>query len=391
MLSLARVYGPDVVYNPRASWSGWHMLRRGDEAVRDSAAGGFVTVTGGLPFITFRGSLSDEARELVTGAGLPWPDNLLPYGNEAEYLAMLHGAKPRSIVFQNAHPSNDFLDRTYWIPRELLTRLNDKAELGALVPAHDSPPRRIMSLDQAAALPFAPGSTIVLKGSTTMSTGSGGAVLIARDEAAVRSAPERLAGCERVVVEEFQPFTRTMCLNLAADYLGEVHYIGSADQVVADDGTYISSWVSPALTAPDAAIERAREIMARAAALGYIGFAGFDVGLLPDGRPLFFDLNFRVCGSTPTLLWYPEARRRVGPTACARAISISARIPFTRLCEIGRRLTDEKAFLPTGGFDPSGTIWEGRAPHLRGVLMGRDRAETEARCEALLAQGLTYR
>jgi hypothetical protein len=28
VLSLARVYGPDVVYNPRASWSGWHMLRR---------------------------------------------------------------------------------------------------------------------------------------------------------------------------------------------------------------------------------------------------------------------------------------------------------------------------------------------------------------------------
>ena len=182
-----------------------------------------------------------------------------------------------------------------------------------------------------------------------------------------------------------------MCLNLAADHQGVVHYIGSADQVVADDGTYMSSWVSPELTPPEPAILLAREIMMRAAAMGYIGFAGFDIGLLPDGRALFFDLNFRVCGSTTTLLWYDEVCRRIGPGAWARAVSISGRIPFPDLCAIGRRLKDENAFLPTGGFHPDGTIWEGRTPHLRGIMMGRDRAETEAGCEALLAQGLTYR
>jgi hypothetical protein len=367
------------------------MLRRGDEAVRDAFGGAFVTVTGSIPFITFRGSTTKEARALVTGAGLPWPENLLEYGNEEEFLALLQRAKPRRVVFQNAHPPDPSLDPAYWVPRGLLTRLNDKAELGALVPREACPPRRIMSLERAATLSFEPGTTVVLKGSTSMSSGSGGAVLIARDEAALRSVPERLAGCDRVVVEEFQPFTRTMCLNLAADHQGVVHYVGSADQVVADDGTYMSSWVSPELTPPTSAIALAREIMTRAAALGYIGFAGFDIGLLPDGRALFFDLNFRVCGSTPTLLWYEEVRRRIGPGAWARAISISARTPFAELCATGRRLADEDSFLPTGGFDPAGTIWEGRMPHLRGIMMGRDRAETEARCEALLAQGLTYR
>ena len=367
------------------------MLRRGDEAARDAFAGGFVTVTGSLPFLAFRGSLSPEARALVTGAGLPWPDNLLEYGNEAEFLDLIRDVPPRSLVFQNAHPPDPSLDALYWIPRDLLTRLNDKAELGTLVPPDACPPRRIVTLADAAALPFEPGNTVVLKGSTPMSSGSGGAVLIARDEAAVRSVPARLAGCDRVVVEEFQPFTRTMCLNLAADFRGEVHYIGSADQVVADDGTYLSSWVSPELTPPDSAIALARQIMTRAASMGYIGFAGFDVGLLPDGRPLVFDLNFRVCGSTPTLLWYDEACRRRGPGAWARAISIWGRIPFAELCEIGRRLADGDSFLPLGAFDPSGTVWDGRIPHLRGVMLGRDRAETEARCEALLAQGLTYR
>lgn len=391
MLTLARVYGPEVVYNPRSSWSGWHMLRRGDEAIRDAFPAGFVTLTGGLPLLIFHGSSRREARALVTGAGLPWPDNLLEYGNEAEFLALLHRAAPRRLVFQNAHPPDPSLDALYWIPRELLTRLNNKAELESLVPREACPPRKTMSLEDAAALNFEPGTTVVLKGSTSMSSGSGGAVLIARDEAAVRSVPARLAGCDRVVVEEFQPFTRTMCLNLAADYQGVVHYIGSADQVVADDGTYLSSWVNPELAPPESAVAIARDIMTRAASMGYVGFAGFDLGLLPDGRALFFDLNFRVCGSTPTLLWYDEVRRRVGPGAWARAISISGRVPFADLCETGRRLADERHFLPTGGFDPSGTIWEGRLPSIRGVMMGPDRAETEARCEALLAQGLTFR
>ena len=165
----------------------------------------------------------------------------------------------------------------------------------------------------------------------------------------------------------------------------------AADQVVADDGTYLASWVGPELTPPDSAVALAREIMTRAVAMGYTGFAGFDLGLLPDGRALFFDLNFRVCGSTPTLLWYDEVRRRIGRGAWARGISISGNLAIAELCEIGRRLEGERCFLPTGGFDPSGTAWEGRMPHLRGVMMGRDRAETEARCEALLAQGLTFR
>jgi hypothetical protein len=137
------------------------------------------------------------------------------------------------------------------------------------------------------------------------------------------------------VVEEFQPFTRTMCLNLAADFQGVVHYVGSADQVVADDGTYMSSWVSPELTPPDSAISLAREIMMRAAAMGYIGFAGFDIGLLPDGRALFFDLNFRVCGSTPTLLWYDEVRRRIGARGLGEGDHDLGKNPFAELSSIG--------------------------------------------------------
>ena len=64
MLTFARVYGPEVVYNPRAAWNGFHMLRRGDESPRDMFATAFVTITGGAPFICFRSALTDAARGL---------------------------------------------------------------------------------------------------------------------------------------------------------------------------------------------------------------------------------------------------------------------------------------------------------------------------------------
>jgi hypothetical protein len=393
VLDFARVYGPGITYNPRTAWSGYHMLRRGDESVRDAYASWHVTLTGGTPTIIFQGSCSERARAFVTGAGLPWPEQALPYADQAEYTTILRerAARPRSVVFQNAHPPDPFLDPAYWIPRALLVGLNDKGELDTLVPPEATPPRRIVSLEQAARLPFEPGTTVVLKGSTEMSTGSGGAVVIARSEAQVRSVAERLAGSDRVVVEEFQPFTRTMCVTWAADYKGQVEYIGSADQIVGDDGSYLASWIGPDLQPSADVIAMTRGIIRQAADRGYIGYAGFDVGLLPDGRALCFDLNFRICGSTPALLWYEEAKRRFGPETYVRVISISGRMAFDRLCAIGERLVADNAFLPLGGFAPAGTIWGDRNPVIRGILTGRDRAEAEARCETLLAQGLTFR
>ena len=393
MLTFARVYGPDITYNPRTAWSGYHLLRRGDESVRDAAPSAFVSLTGGAPLLIFRASLTDGARALVTGAGLPWVEHAIPYSDQAEYTERLRecAKRPRSVVFHHVHPPDPSLDSCYWIPRHLVTRLNDKALLGSLVPSDACPPREVMSINTASALPLDPGATIVFKASTEMSTGSGGGVVIARSEAQVRSLPERLEGCETVVVEAFQPFVRTMCVTWAADYRGEVHYIGSADQVVAEDGTYLSSWIGPDYDPPAPAIAIGREIMQSAVALGYIGYAGFDVGILPDGGALVFDLNFRICASTPALLWYEEARRRLGTQTTVRLVTISARIPFEQFCGIGQRLVAEEAFLPMGAVETTGTIWADRPHTLRGVLMGRDRAETEARCESLLAQGLTFR
>ena len=183
------------------------------------------------------------------------------------------------------------------------------------------------------------------------------------------------------------PFTRTFCLNFAADFSGAIHYLGSGDQVVKSDGTFMGSWIGPEFTPPDAAVALGRDIMRRTADLGYVGFAGFDLGLLEDGRLLVFDLNFRICASTPALLWFPEVQRRFGPDCHVRVMGIQRQGSFAEFCSGLRALVEEGSYFPLGLFDPSKSEWTTRPPTARGFVTGRNRAETEARCEALIALG----
>src|SRR5688572_5265016 len=72
------------------------------------------------------------------------------------------------------------------------------------------------------------------------------------------------------------------------------------------------------------------------------------------------------CATRP-LLWYPEARRRLGPDCHARIVSASAPVPFDQLLRLGHQLTETGALLPLGACDPSGSIWPGRPPSIRGL------------------------
>ncbi len=388
MLTLARVYGPGVVFHQRAP-SGYHLLRRGDESVRDLMTCGFVTFTGGMPTVCARASVTDEARDLISAAGLPWIDHPLVYDRAAEIPALLRdcGIRGQRVSFQNAQPPDPGMDALYWIPREVLEQLNDKAELTRFAPPEHCPQRRVMPTAEAAALPFIPGSPVVIKGSTPMSTGSGGAVLIARTEEQLRGLGSYLAGCTRVVVEEYLSFTRSFCLNFAADHAGTLHYLGSADQVVNSAGVYMGGWIGPELTPPPHAIDIGYDIMRRAMKLGYVGYAGFDFGLLDNGRVVVFDLNFRSCASTPALLWFPELQRRFGADCHVRIMGLARAGTFQDFCRALRPLVLEGHYFPLGAFDPSRSEWTSRAPAAKGLVAGRNRAETEARCEALVAMG----
>ena len=129
------------------------------------------------------------------------------------------------------------------------------------------------------------------------------------------------------------------------------------------------------------------DIMRRVAALGYVGYAGFDMGLLGNGEVRVFDLNFRTCASTAALLWFPEAQRRFGPDCHIRVMGLQRPGSFKEFCRDLRPLIEEGSYFPVGMFDPSKSAWAARPPAAKGFVTGRNRAETEARCEALVAMG----
>jgi len=215
--------------------------------------------------------------------------------------------------------------------------------------------------------------------------------VIARTEAQLRGLASNLGGCSHVVVEEYLDFTRNFCLNFAADHSGAMHYLGSADQVVNSAGTYLGGWVGPEFAPPAQAVDIGRDIMRRAMELGYVGYAGFDFGLLDNGHVVVFDLNFRTCASTPALLWLPELQRRFGADCHLRIMGLERAGSFTDFCHALRPLVLDGSYLPLGAFDPSQSECTSRPPASRGVVTGRNRAETEARCEALIAMGFARR
>lgn len=351
------------------------------------------TIAGDCAAFCSAGALQPAALDLLELGGVSGSANAIRYAGREDFEATLHRsiAAGRTFAFQHLYPADEVPAESYWIPPALLADLNDKANLDRLVPGEHCPPRKVMGTEEAMRLTVRTGQTIVIKGSTDRSTGAGGAVVMARRDQQLRELPERLEGCTRVVIEEFQPFERTMCVNWAADASGNLHYIGSAEQVVDDEGAFLGSWVGSGLGAPDAAIAIGREIMARAVARGYYGIAGFDMGVLPDGRVLAFDLNFRLCASTPALLWLPILLERTSGRLEARMATMTFPSGFDRMCSVATAATRAGWLFPLSAFDPAVAGWNGTPPSVRGLVLGRDRAETEARCESLARSGFVIR
>lgn len=386
-LTLGEVFGPDVIFLGRASWQGDRFLRQGDPSVRDSFTGTTLTVAGtGVPFCS-TGVLRASALDLFRAAGVPFTTETVSYASRDEFARRLAEttASGKRIAFQYRYLPDEAPAESYWVPPDLLSFLNDKRNLTLLAPADACPARREMPLAEAADLPLPADGVVVIKGSTWLPSGSGGAVVIARSQDEIRSCTQRLSGCEVVLVEEFLPFTRTMCLHWAVTWTGEIVFLGSADQVVDAGGVFHGSWLGPGFDPPEEAIALGSGVVARARGMGYRGLAGFDMGVLPGGRVIVFDLNFRICASTAPVLWLPLLQAR---GSVARVGTLTGSAGFEEMCRTAADAARAGVLLPLAAFDPEAAGWLGRPPVVRGLVLGRDRAETEARCEALARNGL---
>ena len=141
-----------------------------------------------------------------------------------------------------------------------------------------------------------------------------------------------------------------------------------------------------AATPPAAVVDVGREIAERGAAAGYRGIAGFDVAAAADGRVLVLDLNFRVNGSTPGLLYRPAIEELRGPCAI-QLRTLRDRRGWASLRTALEGFVESGHVVPLASYDPAAD--GGDAPARASVLLtGRSREDVDRTLAALRAAGL---
>jgi hypothetical protein len=385
-ITMAEIYGPRHVYAPRAHPRRSDLITT-DGILLDGLTGNQLSVLGDMAAVASLGVITPLARELADEAGLEWTTDIHPFASEAESVGVPR-ALARSgmkIVINHVYPDGELPPGATWVDQSLLSHLNNKGNLGELVPSANAPWRRVVRRAAITEGSLRLPTPVVLKGVTSDSAGSGGAVRICLTPADVASAPAWMARCEHVVVEEYLSIVRSPCVNFAVMTDGEVRYLGLADQHLTPDGSYKGNWMYPGDALPAGAIAALSSVVARGAAMGYRGIVGMDVVVTPDDRVVVIDLNFRLNGSTSGILLRESIERATGATVF-RQRSFAADDGFDHLTTVARDFIRRGRLIPTNLYDPraAGHRGPGVPARMTGLLLADSRADAMA-LEAELA------
>lgn len=388
LITMSWAYGDGTILTTRPPRAASRFLRgRETRAGRDQGTAAFLPLSGTAVGIAARSTLTPPVLDLLEEAGHPIPAVRHEYQDERGYerlLARLARVGHR-FAMNHFHPLSQIPREAWWIDPVVFADLNDKASLARYVPRAHRPRRVVAPLMEVRQVARGFQTPFLLKASTGWSSGSGMAVRIISSPAELQAALREWRGVKTVVVEEFQTFTRNLCLNYATDG-NRVRYLGSGEQLV--DGTaYLGSWVDRESRAPKAAIALGHEIMERGRQRGYIGIAGFDIGITPRGHPIAFDLNFRLCGSTLPLLYQDALRERSRKMSCSTSIRAEGKQGAKRMLATTRAAVRAGIFLPYAIFTPEPETCQTH-PVVYGLILGRDRQAVERNRARLARAGL---
>jgi hypothetical protein len=387
LLSFFDVYG-DAIFCSRGSPTLSRWLSA-DPLTLNARTGNVLTMVGAMPVVCSRGGATPGGLRLLRDAGFEPPPTIHTFGTEAEYFDLIRAlvTTGRPIVQLHVHAPDEIPDASSWVPRDLLTWLNNKAHLGELIEPSFTPKRRTLDVSGFAREVGRMELPVVVKAATSESTGGGGDVRICRKREDLEASLTVFAAAEAVVLEELIEMTRSMCLNYAILCDSSIEYLGSAEQICDETGLYHGNWIDDASAAPVDAVDLGFRVGERALEKGYRGVYGVDVAELPDGSIKAFDLNFRANGSTGSLLYRSAIARRSG-NAVMRLCGWKGRGSFEDLLRAAYTALRAGYFLPYAAYDPSADGFSHGEPRLGGVLLGASRDEIVERQREISALGL---
>jgi hypothetical protein len=374
-LTLSEVYGPGHIYAPRAHWqtSQWIVP---DAAVLDGITGNQLLVLGNMPVVCSAGVATELWMELSAELRLEASKSIHTYSDaqDAIELAKQFATSGYKVVVQHVYPAGVIKETDFWVSRQVLSYLNNKANIAELVPIANVALRDVLKPEVF----FGNGAgrilPIVVKVCTDFSTGGGADVAICRTVEELSIAEQRFRQCELLVVEKLEEFVRNLCVNYAVLPDGTIRSLGFGAQDVDATGHYRGNWFSPDWSLPGEVIELGTAIASRAAKLGYRGILGMDILESRDGRWVVLDLNFRLNGSTTPLLLAPAIWRNLGP-CCLHFRGFLWEGGFESVIKAARDAWRSGNFIPLGMLDAKAAGHAGKPSRVWALVMGETQAD----------------
>lgn len=363
-----------------------------DDCQLDGITGTPIPVVGDMPLICHHNTMTTEIRNFYEMAGIDLDGNYQTYStvDEAIELARVMCAEGKRITYYYPPPDEVSVGNGLLVSEDFYNWLNDKANMDEFSITDYMPAHAFFPAEHVAYIKdFLPERAIYAKICHPGVTGGGIDVHYCADPASRGALMEwisgRPSGWSGVRIEESVDVCESWCLNL---FIGtdSVRYLGAAAQIFKSPGSQSGSRIDPEVQPSEGTIKLAMKIGEKAASLGYIGIAGFDIGEDSNGKPFVFDLNFRPAACTPQVLLHQSATQRVGAVMSQswRKLLSGSIAPALKKLQI---FVLDGSFVPLRLYDS--TDRPGDSSRIYGMLVGKNQEEInliESKIDSILAE-----
>ncbi|MBM2659767.1 L-aspartate--L-methionine ligase LdmS [Staphylococcus pseudoxylosus] len=312
ILTLSNLYGDDIIYTSRPSYSSnpWLAL---EEHQCNFSTGRELIIAGQTPVIVHAASVTDKLTSLFNAVRIEKPKNILKFEDQATYEQLIKKSAyeyGKKIYFQYVHESDVLENEHYALDKNTFIALNNKSRLPEWTGYKYLPEREVVKIDDFEEAVSNWEFPFVLKPGDDLPTAGGYGVMICHNNKDLIKAKQAISKASHMtntlIIEQKIEIATNYSVQYAYSKEEGIRYLGTTEQLTDQYGYYKGN--HNAQDVPNAVIQAGREIMEIGAKNGYFGIAGFDLLVDMNNDIYAIDLNFRQNGSTSMLVLDPFLR-----------------------------------------------------------------------------------